>query len=112
MAQTYASEPKLPMAARLLTALKAGAAAHAGLGDMAGAVSSALLVRAPSDLVQIDLRVDLARLPPAEGGDAIADLGHLFKAYAPLVEVYERRSQSPEPGEAARRNVPSLENQE
>ncbi len=92
MITAYAAGAAMPMPARLLAALQAGAAANAG------AVSSALLVRAPSDVVQIDLRVDLARATPAEGGNAIDDLARLLKAYAPLVEIYERRSMSPEPG--------------
>lgn len=97
MAGAYARAAKLPMPARLVDALKVGAGAiHKSIAN-SGAVSSALLVRAPNDLVPIDLRVDLARVPPAEGGDAIADLERVLQAYAPLVEIYERRSISPEP---------------
>jgi uncharacterized Ntn-hydrolase superfamily protein len=97
MSAAYGRHETLPMAERLLAALKQGAAANVMRGVRQGAVSSALLVRAPSDLVQIDLRVDLARASPDEGGDAVADLDRVFKTYLPLVETYERRSMAPEP---------------
>lgn len=97
MSAAYARHDSLPMAERLVAALKDGAAAKTVGGVRQGAVSSALLVRAPSDLVAIDLRVDLARAPLAEGGDAIADLDRVFRTYVPLVETYERRSMAPEP---------------
>ena len=105
MTAAYAARAATPMPARLLSSLQAGAAANAGAAQ--GAVSSALLVRAPSDVVQLDLRVDLARATPAEGGNAIDDLARLLKAYAPRIEIYERRSMSPESDATA-----SLETQE
>jgi uncharacterized Ntn-hydrolase superfamily protein len=84
-----------PLAERLLGAIRAG---RAVLVDRSTAVSSALLVRAPGDLVPIDLRIDLSRATPDEGGDAVADLDRLYATYAPLVATYERRSLSPRPG--------------
>lgn len=97
MSAAYARHETLPMAERLLVALKEGAVVNVIRGIRQGAVSSALLVRAPSDLVQIDLRVDLARATPDAGGDAVADLDRVFRTYVPLVETYERRSVAPEP---------------
>lgn len=97
MQDTFARERMAAMPARLLAALGAGAPAHSEAEFVPAAVSSALLVRAPGDLAPIDLRVDLARASPAEGGDAIADLDRLLQAYGPLVEIYERRSIAPEP---------------
>lgn len=117
MSAAYARHDGLPMAARLLAALEAGAAANVVGGVRQGAVSSALLARAPTDLVQIDLRVDLARSPPDEGGDAVTDLDRVFRTYVPLVETYERRSMAPEPDLVAARGrdeavPPFLETQE
>lgn len=83
-----------PMAERLLRGLEA---AKSKLGDRFPVVSASLLVRAPLAESQIDLRVDFARLPVEEGGNALADLRNLYLDYLPLVEIYAARSVAPRP---------------
>jgi hypothetical protein len=43
----------------------------------------------------VDLRVDMARDPPASGGCAVSDLTRLFDTYRPLALVYDERSRAP-----------------
>lgn len=83
-----------PMAERLLRALEA---VKTDLGGRFPIVSASLLVRAPLAESQIDLRIDQARLPLEEGGDALGDLRRLYLDYLPLVEIYAARSVAPRP---------------
>jgi uncharacterized Ntn-hydrolase superfamily protein len=83
---------------RLLASLEQG---RRVLGPAAWLVSSALRVGGPAGAAPLDLRVDLAREPPAAGGCAVADLRLLCDTYRPLALVYEARSHAPHRAEAA-----------
>jgi hypothetical protein len=103
MHRQFAATSALPLAERLLQALER---ARAALAPGAPLVSSSLLVRAPAQPAQTDLRVDVARQPPEAGGCSIADLRHLYDQYQPLAAFYEARSTAPPsrgefPGESA-----------
>lgn len=81
-----------PLPERLLRALERGKAV---LGDAFPITSSSLLVRSTSAESQIDLRVDMSRVPTEEGGNALADLRFLYEQYRPLLDVYAARSVAP-----------------
>ncbi len=88
----FEATPELPLAERLLQALEQ---ARAMLAPGAPLTSSALLVRAPAQSAQTDLRVDMARKLPETGGCSIADLRLLYDQYCPLTALYEARSTTP-----------------
>ncbi len=97
MHQQFEATSDLPLAERLLQALEQ---ARTVLAPDALLVSSSLMVRAPSQSAQTDLRVDIACLPPGSGGCSIADLRRLYDQYQPLAALYEARSTAP-PARAA-----------
>jgi uncharacterized Ntn-hydrolase superfamily protein len=99
MCARFLEQPGLKLEERLLSCLEQ--ARHV-LGPTAWMASSSLQVRAASGSVPVDLRVDLARVSPACGGCAVADLRHLLDTYRPLALMYEERSRAPHhvPGEA------------
>jgi uncharacterized Ntn-hydrolase superfamily protein len=82
----------LPLEERLLSCLEA---ARQSLGPNAWIASSSLQVRDASGPMPVDLRVDMARDPPASGGCAVSDLTRLFDTYRPLALVYDERSRAP-----------------
>jgi uncharacterized Ntn-hydrolase superfamily protein len=84
----------LSLAERLLHALEC---AKSRTGDRFHATSAALLVRSPTAESQIDLRVDLPRIPTEQGGSSLADLRTLYTQYQPLLEIYAARSVTPRP---------------
>jgi len=92
MQRRFQASAGKPLAERLLQALEQ---ARSVLAPGAPLVSSSLLVRAPGQSVQTDLRVDMARQPPETGGCSIADLRLLYDQYQPLAELYEARSTAP-----------------
>lgn len=88
-----AARAGVPLAERLLAGL---AAVKAALGAGFPIVSSSLLLRAPDQDAQIDLRVDMPSRPIAEGGNALGDLQRLYADYLPLVDIYAARSVAPQ----------------
>lgn len=92
----FRAEPGRTLPERLLGALEH---ARTVVGRRRAMVSSSLLVRAPDEAGSIDLRVDLARAPPAEGGCAVADLRRLYDTFHPLAELYVQRSRTPDPAQ-------------
>ena len=93
LSDRFQAQAGLPLAERLLQALE-----HARdvVGGRRTVASSSLLVRAPDEAGSVDLRVDLARAPPAEGGCAIADLRRLHDISQPLTALYIQRSRLPD----------------
>lgn len=70
----------------LIEAVEAGVRAG---GDTGGQLSSCLRAADPKVArPRTDLRIDRSREPPAEGGDAAAELRPVYDAYRPLIEYY------------------------
>jgi uncharacterized Ntn-hydrolase superfamily protein len=88
----FSDNPQTPLAERLLTTLEG---AKAKLGEAFPVTSASLLVRSPTAESQIDLRVDLPRIPTDQGGSALADLRDLYDQYLPLLDTYAARSVAP-----------------
>ena len=93
LSDRFRSQAALPLAERLLDGLE-----HARdvVGGRRAMLSSSLMVRAPDEAGSIDLRVDMARLLPAEGGCAVGDLRRLYDTFHPLTKLYAQRSHAPE----------------
>ncbi len=82
----YEANASQPFAERLVRAIEAGYAAG---GELVGQLSAGLLV-ASSRFARplLDIRIDMAKPTPAEGGDAVKDLRRTFDALGPLAEYY------------------------
>ncbi|QCI67302.1 DUF1028 domain-containing protein [Phreatobacter stygius] len=85
MVETFAAEPALPLAERLLRALEAGVAAGGETDDEHGA---GLHVARAFDWPVVDLRVDWHDLP-------ITELRRVWTLYAPQQAAYEWRALKP-----------------
>jgi uncharacterized Ntn-hydrolase superfamily protein len=70
---------------RLVSTLEAGYRAG---GETIGQLSAGLVVALPGQRPRTDLRVDMAKPTPKEGGDAVLDLRRVFDAYKPLIPYY------------------------
>ena len=86
MVEAFEADPDLPLAKRLLLALKAGEDAGSEFEPL---VSAALLVVHQESFPFVDLRVDASR-------DPIQDLSRLWNDYEPLAESYVERAIRPE----------------
>ncbi len=70
---------------RLVRTLEAGYQAG---GQPIGQRSAGLIVAVPGRRPRTDLRVDMAKPLPEEGGDAVQDLRRAFDAFQPLIRYY------------------------
>ena len=86
MVGAFEAQPELPLAKRLLLALKAGEDAGS---EFEALVSAALLVVHEESFPFVDLRVDASK-------DPIQELSHLWNEYEPLAESYVERAIRPE----------------
>lgn len=88
----FAQRPGTLLAEKLLIALEQ---ARGHLGKTFPVTSASLLVRSPTAESQIDLRVDIPRIPTDAGGSALVDLRQLYDQYLPLLDIYAARSVAP-----------------
>ncbi|MBU3732611.1 MAG: DUF1028 domain-containing protein [Beijerinckiaceae bacterium] len=86
MVEAFEADPSLPLATRLLCALKAGEDAGSEFEPL---VSAALLVVHKESFPFVDLRVDALH-------DPIKELSRLWRDYEPLAESYVERAIRPE----------------
>ena len=90
MVQAFAAAPALPLATRLVDAIRAGEAAG---GEIAAVASAALLVVDRERFAFVDLRVDAHDTP-------LDELKRLWELYAPTAEDYVRRAVDPDHSDA------------
>ena len=86
MVRAFEDDPSLPLAARLIAALRAGDAAG---GEFKPLVSAALVVAHTESFPYADLRVDSA-------SDPIAELARLWQEYEPQADLYLARAIDPD----------------
>lgn len=86
MARAFEADPSLPLAARLIAALRAGDEAG---GEFKPLVSAALVVAHTESFPYADLRVDSA-------SDPIAELARLWQDYEPQADLYVTRAIDPD----------------
>ena len=85
MYDAYAAAAGEFLEERLVRTVEAGYGAG---GEAVGQLSAGLIVAMPGQRPRTDLRIDMARPAPEEGGDAVLDLRRLFDAYRPLIPYY------------------------
>jgi uncharacterized Ntn-hydrolase superfamily protein len=85
MVESFTADAALPLAERLVRAIRAGDAAG---GETAAIQSAALLVVDRESFPYVDLRVD-------DHPDPLAELARLWALYAPLAEDYVLRAIAP-----------------
>ena len=86
MVRAFEAEPALPLATRLVGAIRAGEAAG---GEIAAIRSAALLVVDRESFPYVDLRVD-------DHADPLGELARLWEAYAPQADDYVKRAIDPD----------------
>ena len=86
MVRAFEADPSLPLAARLIAALRAGDDAG---GEFKPLVSAALVVAHRESFPYADLRVDGA-------SDPIAELARLWQDYEPQADLYVARAIDPD----------------
>ena len=85
MATAYRASADEAFEERLVRTIEAGRDAG---GQPKGQLSAGLLVAEPGMRPRTDLRVDMAKPTPQEGGDAVTDLRRVFDAYKRLITYY------------------------
>jgi uncharacterized Ntn-hydrolase superfamily protein len=95
MVSAFEAEPEMPLAGRLITALKAGYDAG---GEFKQVTSAGLLVVAELPFPYVDLRVDDHQNP-------ISELARLWALYAPVADNYVSRALDPDSPEAGALSV-------
>lgn len=84
--KSFARNADQPFPERLVRAIEAGYAAG---GEVIGQMSAGLLVASRRFARPLlDIRIDMAKPGPQEGGDAVLDLRRTFDALGPLAEYY------------------------